>query len=108
VLLAEKMNLLPEVAWDRWGGWYEYPGDEGISAATVFGWIARDDGRSDFVTLAGFWTQEQGLYHFSFNTSSARYSHEFAKRMGIDGHRDCRRIEDDFGPLVDRKVEVPA
>ena len=107
-LLAAKMNLLPEVAWDRWGGWYEYPGDQGIMVASVFGWIARDDGRSDFMVLSGFWAEGAGLYHLSFNTSSARYSREFSERLGMDDHRDCRRVEDDFGSLVERKVEVAA
>jgi hypothetical protein len=106
--LAELMNRFPEVVWDRWGGWYEYPGEgPAIYAASPFGWIARDDEHFDFFVLTAFWTLEEGIYHTSQNTSSARFSKEFAERLGnADAHRECRRVEDDFGNLVERKAEL--
>lgn len=106
--LAERMNRFPEVAWDRWGGWYEYPGDaDGIHSAGVFGWIDREDGRFDFMSLHVFWTDADGVYAESYTTSSAALSAEFAERLGVD-HVECRRIEDDLGSLVENVIRLKA
>jgi hypothetical protein len=108
--LSEILNRFPEVEWDRWGGWYEYPAGEDeatVYTASPFGWIERDDGRFDFLVITVYWTPPLGIYHTSQQTSSARYSEEFAERLGnADSHIKCRRIEDDFGLLVDRKVTL--
>ena len=110
--LAEKMNLLTEVVWDRWGGWYEHDVEEGenaIFSAQPFGWIRREDGRFDFFVLTVFWTAADGIYHVASVTSSARYSEEFSKRLHGDEveHLECRRVEHDpIGEFVVRKVEL--
>lgn len=93
--LIRAMNRLPEVTWDRC-----CPSEE-HSYCSVFGWIAREDGRFDFIVL---FTYEGTIW---FNTSSARYSREFGERLfgTAEGHRDCQRVEDVFGDLVERKVK---
>ncbi len=108
-LLAKRMNQLPMVSWDRWGGFDDF-GDGERSAASAFGWIERGDGRSDFVLLLiyvretadGIWEEEM-LWE---NTSSPSYSKEISEILELDGHNDCRRIEDDFGDLVERKISL--
>lgn len=90
-MVATTLAGFPEVRWDRMLRW-----DGGAEA---YGWIARDDGRSDFLLL-----------HFAFGdaptvamtTSSARYSEEFFRRLygTLDGHVTCERIED----VLDREV----
>ena len=82
------LNLFPEVVWDRYCVW-----DDCFS---VFGWIARDDGRSDFYAM----DFKKGRFYQS-NTSSARYSKEFWERicsihseLSPDDHIDCQRVED--------------
>lgn len=87
------LNGLPEVEWDRC--------TRGGGELTVFGWIGRDDGRSDFVVMV---FDEDGLSWFT--TSSALLSSEFSRRLlGEDApHMPCERVEDVFGDLVRRKV----
>lgn len=105
--LAERMNRLPEVCWDR----CVLHDESGVA----YGWISRDDGRSDFVVLEFQWGETKGLGGESltwlgvgFTTSSARYSHEISKRLhGSDGgHKDCERIEDAFGALVQNAIHL--
>jgi hypothetical protein len=45
-----------------------------------------------------------------FSTSSAKHSRSIAERLNGPSaeHRDCDRVEQVFGPLVERKVEIPA
>lgn len=70
--------------WDRWGGTFE--------AMIVFGWIDRSDARSDFLVLH----ISSGVV-FGFTTSSAKYSDDFAKRVGLAAeHSECKRVEHDF------------
>lgn len=76
------LNRFPEVKWDRFGG--------DLHKLAVFGWINRDDGRSDFLVL--FIT---GGVVVSSITSSARYGDEFADRLGFI-HHPCQRVEDHF------------
>lgn len=72
------LNSFPEVTWDRWAG------------TSVFGWIPREDGRSDFVVVR----IEDGRLT-SVLTSSATCSEIFSKRLSLS-HSDCRRVEHDF------------
>lgn len=74
------LNLLPEVAWDRFSGMYD-------SFCEVFGWVRREDGKSDFVLLQFDKGEVYGI-----STSSAKYSAEFSHRLGFD-HSDCKRVE---------------
>jgi hypothetical protein len=91
--LAEIMNQLTEVKWDRCTG-------VGGRAGSVFGWIERPDGRADFIVVG--WLGGKVWY----TTSSAEFSREFSRRLvGTDkDHRDCERVEDVFGGDVTRKV----
>ena len=94
--IAGAMNALGMVKWDRCI----------VSAprGAVYGWIAREDGRSDFVLL--HWNPV-GL---GYTTSSARHSKEIGERLGFsgEGHRDCQRVEDVFGGLVERHCRASA
>jgi hypothetical protein len=91
-IIASAMNLLPEVLWDRCTG-------DDVSGC-VYGWIARDDGRSDFVLLR--WSEEG----FGHTTSSAERSASISKRLfgSSAGHRPCRRVEEVYGEAVANKV----
>lgn len=84
--IVETLNKLPEVTWDRFAG-------DAVDHVSVFGWIERDDGRSDFAMVM---IDKEGPWLIS--TSSARYSAEFSTRLGMDtdGHTGCRRVEDHF------------
>lgn len=84
--VTETLNKLPEVVWDRFAG-------DGVDNVSVFGWIERDDGRSDFAFVM---IDKDGPWLVS--TSSAKYSAEFSARLGMgsDGHTGCRRVEDHF------------
>lgn len=44
--VAQILNLLPEVKWDRWSG--DLHSLDGIC---VYGWIQREDGKLDFILL---------------------------------------------------------
>lgn len=88
--IEQTLNLLPEVHWDRWTG--ELDAELGIG---VFGWVARQDGKSDFVYLR---VDKDGAW--MVGTSSAEHSAEFARRLKFDtggeGHKPCKRVEDYF------------
>jgi hypothetical protein len=94
---AAVLNKLPEVRWDRCV--------RRMERVTAFGWIDREDGRSDFVVV---YIDHHGAAGFA--TSSAKYSREFSERLfgTSEGHRDCERIEDVFGDLVPNKVALAA
>lgn len=72
------LNEFPEVMWDRFTGTTD---DELV----VYGWIKRNDGRSDFLVL-----YIQGMQVVRWVTSSARYSEVFSKRID---HNECKRVE---------------
>jgi hypothetical protein len=101
--VAAAMNLLPFVRWDRFVTWSYEGGGTGL---LVYGWVDREDGRSDFVTLQfeSAWGWEPS--ECSATTSSASYSREIQRLLrGTDeGHNDCQRVDEHFGDLVDRKV----
>lgn len=63
------------VKWDR----YAIRDDkEGF----IFGWIEREDGGYDFVNVT--FNIANGGFNIGFNTSSAKYSKELARRLGAD------------------------
>lgn len=88
------LNRLPFVRWDRLV-------DDGDSVV-VYGWIGRDDGRSDFV-VATFRADSGEIF-----TSSAERSAEIARLVtgSDDGHVECQRVEDVFGDLVDNAIRL--
>lgn len=91
--LVWAMNLFHEVRWDRCAGVPE----EGV----VFGWIDRDDGRSDFALLR--WQDGR----VGLTTSSAKYSLEYAQRLGVaEHHTDCERVEVVFPATVKNVVRL--
>lgn len=94
---AAVMNYLWFVRWDR-----AIPGDGFVD---VYGWIDRDDGRSDFVLLT-FWDEHPPGTPPSWSTSSARYSAEIATIINgrTDTHNGCRRVGDVFGDRVLNQV----
>lgn len=88
------LNLFPEVTWDRWAG-------DGIEHIGIFGWIPREDGKSDFIYLM---FDADGLAFFT--TSSALYSADFGARLGSINHNPCKRVED-FWPGVNCVRKAP-
>jgi hypothetical protein len=98
-VIAEWLNKLPMVTWDRFAR-APVEDDELLS---VYGWIPRDDGRSDFVLLEfPTWSDRPG-----FTTSSALLSaHMHELLFGTsEGHADCERVEDWLGDRV-RAVQL--
>ncbi len=91
--VIEAMNHLWQVNWDRC--------TQREDGGTAFGWIAREDGRSDFIVL--HW----GRGGFGFTTSSAALGRVFAKELfGTDaGHNDCQTIQSVFGDFIRNKVK---
>lgn len=77
------LKLFPEVNWDRFGRDY------------AFGWIPREDGKFDFMCITYHLIDQENV-KVMFTCSSARYSAEFAKRLGSTDHEDCKRIEHYF------------
>lgn len=105
--MAERMNRLDEVGvkWDRCV-LHEASG-------VAYGWIGREDGRFDFVALEFQWGDTTGLDGESFQwfstgitTSSAKHSARISEllRGPSSSHKDCERVEDVFGALVNHKV----
>jgi hypothetical protein len=95
-ILAPFMEKLPFVTWDRY--------THGPTWVNVYGWIARDDGRSDFVLLHIY----SGNSLPSFWTSSALYSTKVAELLygSAEGHVDCKRVED-AGLEISNVVRLP-
>ena len=83
------LNLFPEVRWDRF--------TETDTEFDIYGWIARDDGRSDFILFEVTPSKTSDDWNWWFCTSSAKYSHEFDRRLDpkndAKGHVDCERVE---------------
>lgn len=82
-VLEPYMVRLPFVLWDRY--------IQGTDYVTVYGWIPRDDGRSDFVVL----DIEEGRTEPVYHTSSVKYSREICHLLygPGSGHVDCQRVE---------------
>jgi hypothetical protein len=93
--MASVMNLCPEVAWDRC--------TRRETLWSAFGWIAREDGRHDYLVI---FVDGEGIVGSS--TSSAELSRVFSERFFGHGrnHTDCERVEDVFGKLVHNKIEL--
>lgn len=84
--LTDSMNRLPFVTWDRL--------IVGETHVMVYGWIARDDGRSDFALIRAPLDDSDGG---EFVTSSARLDpmiSEILNTGGVAGEgHPCRRVE---------------
>lgn len=100
------LNRLPMVVWDRF---VETDFGENDPGLIVYGWIARGDGRADFVVME---IPLDGRTP-GFTTSSATYSDEIHELLhpddeGLDvsEHNHCQRVEEVFGDLVLAKVEL--
>lgn len=101
--LADRMNRIAQVRWDR----CVMRSASGVS----YGWIDRDDGRSDFVLLDFSWGETSGLagetvpwLSVGYSTSSAEFSEAIGTALGLGGdHKDCERIEGVFGESVARR-----
>lgn len=97
-VVAAVLNRLPFVTWDRL---VEIPGGD----VDVYGWIPREDGRSDFV-LATF-PPPIDADVVGFTTSSDRYSEEIGWLIHGEAdaeHVPCQRVEHVLGDLVEQKV----
>lgn len=106
VTIADWLNRLPFVRWDRY---LRVPvGAEGQhEMLTVYGWIDRADGRADFVVL------EFPSYDDTpgFCTSSSKHSAAINQLMYKDvdplaPHYECQRIGDLVGDLVPNRVST--
>jgi hypothetical protein len=101
--VAEILNRFPEVQWDRCTHyhWAHYK---------VFGWLAREDGRSDFVLLEWTAGETNEPAQTNLTTSSAEYSQEFGRRLHGEHpgrvHLPCERVEDVFGALVPNAIHL--
>lgn len=100
--VAEYLNRLPFVTWDR----FVQDGDE----VAVYGWIDRADTRADFVTLTFDLDSGLGMGAPGFSTSSSERSLEIHRllyaELDVDEgeHLDCQRVETVFGDRVQRKT----
>lgn len=108
--VSDWLNRLPFVRWDRF---LRVPlGDEGqyeegvqYEMLTVYGWIDRDDGRSDFVVLQiPSYAERPG-----FTTSSAKHSAAINTLLykNVDPnapHYRCEPIDGLVGDLVPNRV----
>lgn len=95
---AEILNRLPMVRWDRC---VRLPD----GAVTVYGWIARDDGRSDFVLVAFLWPDDP-LNYYAW-TSSVEHDDAISAALFGDEdcvHTPCERVGDVFGGLIPNRV----
>ena len=104
-------NRLPFVDWDRFPSHRQTEDNTTRTSVTMYGWIRRDDGRSDFVVLAWFYIDEQQT-PWSV-TSSADRSEEIGRCLYSDqdwwkpeDHVHCQRVEDTFDGMIDRIVRL--
>jgi hypothetical protein len=88
--ISATLAAFPEVKWDRMVSWAE--------GTEVYGWVAREDGRSDFVLLA---FDFKGPLTIGITTSSAEHSETFYTRLfgTLAGHVHCERVADVLGEL---------
>lgn len=99
--IAEVLNRLEEVRWDR------YVVDK--CELTVFGWIDREDGRSDFVVVELWEPADRKMVAARLvATSSASRSESIDQRLSGDGdgHIPCQRVEHLVGELVPNVVRL--
>lgn len=95
--VARAMNACDMVDWDRCA--------RDNSRGTAYGWVARADGRQDFVVL--HWNSAG----YGCTTSSAEHAAEIGRRLaGVLGPRrigggpdaQYRRVAEVFGSMVER------
>lgn len=104
--VAETLNLLPDVTWDR----FVRCQGERFEELNAYGWLPRDDGRSDFV-LVMFEQRPLGLT-VRLTTSSAKHSQRLQNQLfgtedGEDApHIECERIEQHL-PSVLNAARLP-
>lgn len=112
-VVAHYANRLSFVTWDRFTSHTQDnpEGGDPYVAVTMYGWIGRDDGRSDFVILAWFYIDQQ-QYPWSV-TSSAERSEEIGRLLyhdqdwwKPDEHVPCARVEDVFDGMVNWIVRL--
>ena len=94
-VLTDLMMKLPFVQWDRYVEHLEE-----AQQAVFYGWIARDDGKFDFV-LVSYYSKYHPFWAdcISYSTSSKRYSPELSRiLLGREERPEavCKRIEYDF------------
>ena len=87
-LLLELWRRLDFVTWDRYA--------QDPTSITSYGWITREDDRSDFIVLE----LDLKSGDVSYTTSSAQYTEEISRRLygSTDTHNTCQRIEDIVTP----------
>lgn len=105
-VIADYANRLPEVLWDR----FTCHETDGQLVVSMYGWIAREDGRSDFVLLQ-WWDLSQDPVPWSI-TSSSVHSWEIGRRLYSeqdwwkpDIHVDCERVDEQL-PSVENAAHV--
>lgn len=99
--MAGWLNRLDFVRWDRF---VDAPAGPDHRMVSVYGWIGRPDGRSDFVQVDfASWAEQPG-----FSTSSAEYSALIVELFFGPGmpHIECQRVDEYFGGLVARTTSL--
>lgn len=81
VWVESVLGGLAFVKWDRF-----VPFDIGLR---VYGWIPREDNRSDFVVLDLIWNEMKAIL---IATSSSKYSNDIARYLELE-HNPCMRLE---------------
>ena len=111
-VVADYANRIPEAQWDRYVAYTIETDGQPQTGVTAFGWIPRDDGRSDFVVLTWEWMEQQSFPRCT--TSSAELSEAFADRLYAgeewyvqgETHVDCRRMEHGFGDRIPNVIRL--
>jgi SH3-like domain-containing protein len=93
------MNRLPQVRWDRCSR-------NADGQLCVFGWIGREDGRTDFAALCFLWPEdpEAALLLTSSAEHSAAMTAALYGERALAHHTDCERVEDLFGDQVESRI----
>ena len=88
--LADVLNRLPFVTWDRYLEWED--DETGDVWAVFYGWIERDDEYKDFASIKINASENEIV---DFLTSSSEHSEEIHERLGFDleTHNQCHRVE---------------
>jgi hypothetical protein len=86
-MIGNMLEAVEFVEWDR----FTHSAEKDLM--TVYGWIDRDDGRADFVTVN--LSPESKEIH-GYTTSSAEHSErlfEILFKEKADEHAECQRVE---------------
>jgi len=93
-------EMLPEVTWDRYtismvtDDDDDWQIDDDSWFFNIYGWVPNRTHGRDFV-LVFVWASDAGEQRYiGFNTSSAKYSAAFAKRLGFTEcqHNECHKV----------------